>query len=190
MRESAIREAALELLLEVGYDRMSMDSVATRARASKATIYRRWPGKRELVLDALRCRVPEPLEPADTGSLRGDLIATLAVAAEGVAAEDAALLAGMLRAMRAAPEIGECLREQMFEAKQSVGRTIVARAVARGELGPHADPGVLAEIAPAVMFFRVLVTGQPVDAEFLAHVADDVLVPLLIRSARVRQETL
>jgi AcrR family transcriptional regulator len=190
LRESAIREAALELLLEVGYDRMSMDAVASRARASKATIYRRWPGKRELVVDAIRCRAPQHVELTDTGSLRGDLIHTLATLAEGIGADDADLLAGVLRAMRSAPEIGDILRVQMLEAKRSVGREIVARAVARGELGPDADPEVFNEVAPALMFFRVLVTGLPVDDEFLAHVADDVLLPLLIRSASIRQEKL
>ena len=76
-REFAICDAALALLAEVGYDRMSMDAVAARARASKATIYRRWPGKRELVLEAVRTRVADIVEPPDTGSLSGDIIATL-----------------------------------------------------------------------------------------------------------------
>jgi AcrR family transcriptional regulator len=187
-RESAICDAALELLAEVGYDRMSMDAVATRAHASKATIYRRWPGKRELVVDAIRCRAPHQVELVDTGSLRGDLITTLRTLADGIGADDAALLAGVLRAMRGAPEIAETLRTQMLEDKRAVGRTIVARAVTRGELGPDADPDVFHEVAPALMFFRVLVTGGAVDEEFLAHVADDVLVPLLIRSAGNRQE--
>jgi AcrR family transcriptional regulator len=187
-RESAICEAAVELLLEVGYDRMSMDAVAARAHASKATIYRRWPGKRELVVDAIRCRAPQHIEPADTGSLRGDLIAVLGTVADGIGAHELDLLAGVLRAMRNAPEIAEILRAQMLEDKRSIGRTIVARAVARGELGPDADPETLNEVAPAVMFFRVLVTGGAVDTRFLAHVADDVLVPLLIRSAGNRQE--
>src|ERR1700710_916480 len=102
-RESAICAAALELLAEVGYDRMSMDAVASRAKASKATIYRRWPGKRELVVHAIRCRGPQHVEPPDTGSLRGDILATLRLAHEGIASEDLALLAGVLRAMRGAP---------------------------------------------------------------------------------------
>lgn len=178
-RESAIRTAALELLVEVGYDRMSMDAVAARARASKATIYRRWPGKRELVVDAIRCRGPQQVEPADTGSLRGDIIASLRSIHEGIGGEDVALLAGVLRAMRAVPEIAGPLRSQVIEDKRNVSRTIVRRAVERGELGPAADPAVFHEVAPALMFFRVLVTGEPVDDDFLAHVADDVLIPLL-----------
>jgi AcrR family transcriptional regulator len=194
-RESAICAAALELLAEVGYDQMSMDAVAARARASKATIYRRWPGKRELVVHAIRCRGPQHMELPDTGSLRGDIIATLRMVHEGIGAQDVALLAGVLRAMRGAPEIADTLRKQVIEDKREVGRTIVRRAVERGELGPAADPEMFHEVAPALMFFRVLVTGEPVDDDFLAHAADDVLIPLLACSGTratvptVRQET-
>jgi AcrR family transcriptional regulator len=194
-RESAICTAALELLAEVGYDQMSMDAVAGRARASKATIYRRWPGKRELVVHAIRCRGPQDLELPDTGSLRGDIIATLRMVQDGIGAQDVALLAGVLRAMRAAPEIAEPLRKQMLDEKREIGRTIVRRAIERGELGPAADPEMFQEVAPALMFFRVLVTGEPIDEDFLAHAADDVLIPLLACSGArstvptARQET-
>jgi AcrR family transcriptional regulator len=189
-REVAICDAALALLAEVGYDRMSMDAVAARARASKATIYRRWPGKRELVLDAVRTRVADIVEPPDTGSLRGDIIATLRVMADGIGGQDAALMAGVLRAMRSTPELADCVRTQVLERKRYIGRILVERAVARGELPPDADHGVWHEVAPALMFFRILVTDEPVDDAFLTHVADDVLVPLLVRSGQttVRQE--
>lgn len=188
-RESAICSAALELLVEVGYDRMSMDAVAARAHASKATIYRRWPGKRELVLDAIRTRGPKVVVPPDTGTLRGDIIAALRTVNDGVGGEDLALVAGVLRAMRSTPELADCLRAKVIEEKRDVSATIVERAVARGELGPQADPDILHEVAPALVIFRVLVTGQPVNDEFLAHIADDVLVPLLSCSNRsTRQE--
>ena len=103
--DAAICDATLALLAEVGYDRMSMDAVAARARASKATIYRRWPGKRELVLDALRSRHDQLHSPVDTGSLRGDLVAAFRAMADRPGAEDAELMAGVLRAMRTAPEL-------------------------------------------------------------------------------------
>ena len=100
--------------------------------------------------------------------------------AEGIGGEDAALMAGVLRAMRAAPELGSCMRDQVIEAKRSSARTIVARAVARGELPPAADPGPLHEIAPALVFW-LLFCGQPLDEPFREHVVDDVLIPLLNR---------
>ena len=183
-REVAICDAALALLLEVGYDRMSMDAVAARAKASKATIYRRWPGKQELVLDAVRARGPGLVVTEDTGSLRGDLVATYSAARHGSAADDADLIAGLLRAMRSTPELADCVRTQVLEQKRYIGQVLVERAVARGELPTDADPDVWHEVAPALMFFRILVTDGPVDDAFLTHVADDVLVPLLARSGQ------
>jgi AcrR family transcriptional regulator len=108
-RDAAICDAALALLAEVGYDRMSMDAVAARAHASKATIYRRWPGKRELVLEAVRSRSPARLTPPDTGTLRGDIIASLRMMSDGIGGQDAALMAGVLRAMRSTPDLA-CAR--------------------------------------------------------------------------------
>ena len=71
-RDGALREAALELLADVGYDRLTLEAVAARARAGKTTIYRRWSGKAELVVDAL-VSAKGPLGFPDTGSLAGDL---------------------------------------------------------------------------------------------------------------------
>jgi AcrR family transcriptional regulator len=183
-RDVAICDATLALLLEVGYDRMSMDAVAARAHASKATIYRRWPGKQELVLDAVKARGVGLTVAEDTGSLRGDLVATYRSAVHGSAADDADLIAGVLRAMRTAPELADCVRSQVIESKCDVSRVIVTRAVARGELPSDTDPLILHEVASALWFHRVLVVGGPVDDAFIAHVVDDVLMPLLDRSSR------
>jgi AcrR family transcriptional regulator len=183
-RDVAICDATLALLLEVGYDRMSMDAVAARAHASKATIYRRWPGKQELVLDAVKARGVVLTVAEDTGSLRGDLVATYRSAAHGSAADDADLIAGVLRAMRSTPELADCVRTQAVESKCEIARTIVARAVARGELPEETDPLILHEVASALWFHRVLVVGARVDDAFITHVVDDVLMPLLDRSSR------
>jgi AcrR family transcriptional regulator len=183
-RDVAICDATLALLLEVGYDRMSMDAIAARAHASKATIYRRWPGKQELVLDAVKSRGVGLTVAEDTGSLRGDLVATYRSAVHGSAADDADLIAGVLRAMRTAPELADCVRSQVIESKCDVSRVIVARAVTRGELPAETDPLILHEVASALWFHRVLVVGGPVDDAFIAHVVDDVLMPLLDRSSR------
>lgn len=179
-REQAILDAAVELLGEVGYDRMSMESVAHRARASKATIYRRWPGKAELVVEAVRRRTCADLAPVDTGSLRGDLLAFLAAAGLPIA-EDATLLSGVILAMRSDPTLATLLREQMSGDKAAAAVALVTRAIQRGELPATADARLVPEIAPAVVFFRLLVTGEPVDQTFLVHLVDDVLIPLLGR---------
>src|ERR1700677_2004443 len=103
-RDAALREAALELLAEIGYDRLSIDAVAARARASKMTIYRRWSGKAELVVDALRClKKPRPMP--DTGSLRGDLTAMAGSSESPDARFDAKLVLGMVSALARNPEL-------------------------------------------------------------------------------------
>src|SRR3954469_17088186 len=79
-RRQAILDAALTLVAEVGYDRTTVDAIATKAGVSKPTLYRRWPhGKPELVADAIRKRNAEASRTPDTGSLRGDLLALTAL---------------------------------------------------------------------------------------------------------------
>jgi hypothetical protein len=85
--------------------------------------------------------------------------------------------------MRCTPELGDCVRDQVLESKLDVSRTIVERAVERGELPPGTDPLLLHEVASALWFHRVLVVGAPVDDAFIAHVVDDVLLPMLDRSS-------
>lgn len=178
-RDVAICDATLALLAEVGYDRMSMDAVAARAHASKATIYRRWPGKRELVLDALHTRHGPSESPPDTGTLRGDLVTSLRAMAGSGGCDEGELMAGVLRAMRHSPELGNCMRGEVLDRKRATFRTIVDRAVLRGEL-PSAAPADLAhEVAGALWVQRVLVVGGEVDDAFIVHVTDDVLIPLL-----------
>lgn len=83
--DEAIFQAVLDELAEVGYARLTMEGVAQRARAGKASLYRRWPTRIELVMDAVYSRLPDPSAPPDTGSLRGDLLALLRANAEALA---------------------------------------------------------------------------------------------------------
>jgi len=179
VREQVILDTAVALLAEVGYDRMSMDALATRAQASKATIYRRWPGKAELVVEAVRRRSSHEFATADTGSLRGDLLATLRRTACTVGADDAALVAGVVLAMRTDPELAALMRGQVVEDKRSATHALVERAVARGEVPADVDRDLVHELAPAMVFFRLLVSGEPLDEPFFLHLVDDVLLPLL-----------
>jgi len=179
VREQVILDTAVALLAEVGYDRMSMDALATRAQASKATIYRRWPGKAELVVEAVRRRSSHEFATADTGSLRGDLLATLRGTACTVGADDAALVAGVVLAMRTDPELAALMRGQVVEDKRSATHALVERAVARGEVPAEVDRDLVQELAPAMVFFRLLVSGEPLDEPFFLHLVDDVLLPLL-----------
>ncbi|MBO0728623.1 MAG: TetR/AcrR family transcriptional regulator [Acidimicrobiaceae bacterium] len=176
-REQAILDAALELVAEVGMDRMSMDAVAARAKASKATIYRRWPGKTELVLEAIQRLSPTSDELADTGSLRGDLLAATRVMCANMSGVDGGLMCGLAAAIRNDAALGQALG-RMHEAKEAVTATIVARAKARGELPDSTDAALISEVAPGVTLNRLL-NGEPLDEPFVIHLVDRILLPLL-----------
>lgn len=179
-RERAILDAALDLVAEVGYDRMSIDALAARARSSKATIYRRWPGKAQVVGDALRRKAcAAEMEVPDTGSLRGDLLAAMIARRDTLTGEDADLFIGLLAAARHDPELASALHGQLQDDKAHLAGVIVARAVARREVPPTADPSLIQDIVPAVLITRVVLLRQPTDDAFLAHIVDDVVVPLL-----------
>jgi AcrR family transcriptional regulator len=176
-REQAILDAALELVMEVGYDRLSMDALAERARAGKATIYRHWSGKAQVVAEAIRRRKSEHEIRPDTGSLRGDLRAALGHMCDSVTADEG-LVAGVMSAMRSDPELAELMRTQVLDQHGKLD-AIVERAIARGELPVGSSAALAYEVAPAVVMSRLLFQNLPMDEAFTDHLVDDVILPLL-----------
>ena len=182
-RRVAICEAVFELLGEVGYDRMSMDAVAARARASKATIYRGWPTKPDLVMDAFEHRFGGSFEPQDTGTLRGDLLALLTAACEVANSPDGDVMTGLMTAATRNPELAGMIRRCVYEAKRSAYDTIVRRAVERGELPAGATAELLQEILQAMVLNRALWNEAPLDEAFATRMVDRVLLPVLRQPA-------
>jgi AcrR family transcriptional regulator len=181
-REQAILDAALSLVMEVGYDRLSMDALAERAHAGKATIYRHWSGKAEVVVEAIRRRKCDAAVPAQhTGSLRGDLVATLDCMNSSMSSEDSALLVGVLSAMHKDQELADLMRSQVIDARKDMLDEILERAVAAGELTAGTDATVVDEVLSAMFFNRLVISGEPIDDAFITHMVDDVVLPLLRR---------
>jgi AcrR family transcriptional regulator len=176
-RDVAIRDAALDLLSEIGYDRLTMDAVAARAHASKATIYRRWQGKAALVVDALNCSKGTMQEP-DTGSLAGDLEALGDVSCSQESRFNAQIMLGLITALAHDVELRDVFRERMIEPRTRAIRQIFERAVARGEVSPERNLDLLVAIFPALMIHQVLITGELPDADFSSHVINDMILPL------------
>jgi AcrR family transcriptional regulator len=178
-REQAILDSALAVLADVGYDRMTVEAVAVAARASKATIYRRWPGKAELVVEALRRVGPDPEDaPADTGSLRGDLLAMAALSCAHIDGMDGRLLCGLAGAARLDPDLAAALKRKTAESKAPWLAAIVARAAARGEVASGTDPDLIFELVLSLGLTRAL-QGDRLDDAFTLHVVDDILLPVL-----------
>jgi AcrR family transcriptional regulator len=180
-RREAILQAALTLVAEVGYDRMTVEALAARAGVSKPTIYRRWPGgKPEIVTDAIRSKHERADTLPDAGSLRGDLLAMLAVMVEHTD-EDAHLAAGLIGQLRSSPELAALMRDEVVDHERRRYGTLIARAVARGELsaGARITP-LLGDVAGSVIFTRAVVTPyEPLDLPFLEELVDHVLLPIL-----------
>lgn len=181
--DAAILGAALTLVAEVGFDRMSIEEVARRASTAKTSVYRRWPSKDALVLSAVRFYMRETPEPRgsgpadDTGSLRGDLLAHARRLAARLTRERVAIFAGLLVAMRANPTLADAVRGQLIEAEIGVVQLLLQRAVKRGELREDRPAALLAMLLPAVLFTRLLVLDAPLDDQFLTRLVDQVLVP-------------
>lgn len=183
-RRTAVLESVYALLAEVGYDRMTMDAVAARAHVSKATIYRTWPDKPDLVAEALGRRFQENTVPTDTGSLRGDLMALVTAACETCNGPAGEVVSGVLTAAALNPSLARTLHESLYERKHAIHQTVVRRAVDRGEVHPDTDPHLLHEVLFALVLTRRLKVNEPFDERFARHVVDDVLVPVLTNRAR------
>lgn len=180
----AILEATLDVLSETGFDGLTIDGVAARAKASKATIYRKWEGKADLVAEAVAKWHGVEIHAPDTGSLRGDLLATCRLLHDKLRSPQATVFVGLLRAIQDDPALAEALRAQTHGHAEAAYREIIDRATARGEISGCPDPELVFSIAPAVMFFRHLFTGDPVDEQLLVRLVDDVLLPALDRTSR------
>ncbi|MEU3961007.1 TetR/AcrR family transcriptional regulator [Streptomyces buecherae] len=172
----AILDATRAALVELGWGKLTMSDVAARAKVAKTTLYRRWAGKSELVVDAVADLFDEHLELPDRGSLHADV--------EGVVLQFAALLERpetktALMAVVAESTRDEALRDRIRSAIVERQKRLVLlgreRAQARGELPRDADPTVAASQADLIfdliagtVVHRALVSAEPVDAQWAA----------------------
>jgi AcrR family transcriptional regulator len=180
---AAIFDAALAELTEVGYARLTMERVAARARTSKASLYKRWPGRADLVLAALRHRRGEPSPTPDTGSLHGDVLALLRAGA----AQLNGLMGDVVRGLMA-EGLGEAtpiatVRTTMFDTRNRRMTEVLERAAARGEIRAEAITPRYVAVASALVDHHFLFYGAPIADDVLTGIVDDVLLPLLTRPA-------
>ena len=178
----AIYQATLDELAEVGYARLTMERVAERARASKASLYRRWPTRIELVMDAVYHVLPDALSVPDTGSLRGDVLAALRRTAEALAGPAGEAMRGLLSEALADESRAATFRENSQGTGRRLMREIVRRAVERGEVAPEAVTPRRLDAGQALLRQHFLFQGLPIPDELLVQIADEVMVPLFTRA--------
>lgn len=179
-REQEILDATLEILAEVGYDRLTMDAVAAKAKASKATLYRRWTNKVSLVIEALQHSKSAPEAP-DTGSLRGDL-QSLMCGMGGLADSTAvAEFASVLTAIARDADFADAFRNQVVGPKIAISRLIWERARERGELRDDLDLALLEPALAGIILHRVFVMGEQPDPDLITRVIDQIILPAAVR---------
>ena len=181
-REREILDAALEVLSEVGYDRLTMDAVAQRAKASKATLYRRWNSKATLVVDALATQKSSPPVP-DSGDLRTDLL-TAFCGMGGLTDHDTTSTFGaVMTALSTDPEFAKEFRTRVLVPKSQLSRSLFERAAARGEIRADLDLDLVAPALAGIVLHRLFVMGEKPGPALIERVIDQIILPAVTPQA-------
>ncbi|MER6464407.1 TetR/AcrR family transcriptional regulator [Streptomyces sp. NPDC001288] len=181
-REAELYEAVLDLLREVGYDALTMDAVAARTKSSKATLYRQWGGKAELVAKAVRHNKPggAGFGTIDTGSLRGDLHALTLRSDDCQMEQNSALMRGLAMAVHGNPDLLEAFKEHLIGPEMAEFHQVLQRAIDRGEVRAD-NPAIDFVMHMMIGGFaaRSLIDEQPPNQAFILSYIDAVVLPAL-----------
>ncbi len=174
--DQAIREAAVELFAESGFEGVSVEDVAARAGVSRATIYRRYPSKVDLIVEAGGCLVTDDIAFPDTGNLRDDLRGLARSLVKGFKDSPAGrVMPVMVFERRRYPELDAGYRRFLRD-RRARTRQVLDRAVERGELPSDADVAVMSSMLVGPIFHRLMITQEPLNDAFV-----DTLVDALLR---------
>jgi AcrR family transcriptional regulator len=182
-RDADILEATLDVLAETGYDGMTIDMVATRAKAGKATVYRRWESKADLVIDAVACmKAPVDLDDLpDTGSLRGDLVAMSKTPTMQDAERKLKIMGGLVSLLEREPGLAEAAHETITAPRMAINRALIQRAIDRGEARADCDVELISLVSTSMVSYRTLMLRKPIDRAFLLSVIDGVILPAVLK---------
>jgi len=178
--EAALLAAAWQELVEAGFARLTMESVAARAKTGVAVLYRRWPNKDDLVIAAIRHHgTTHPVDIPDTGSLRGDMIALLTSFSStrvSFAATVSAVFSGLLSTTGLTPAQ---VREKILADRPLQSHQIFARAHERGEIDLDRIPPAVLTMPFDLIRHDMLMTYQPIPPERVLAIVDDLFMPLV-----------
>ena len=174
--DRAILEATLELIAERGIHEFRTDDVAAQAGVGKGAIYRRYPSKDELVTAAIAGLVNEEIVVPDTGSTGADLLALMHEAVELYSGSlPGQLMPSLVGAMAQRPELARVVRDGFLANRRAALGEVLRRGIARGDLRPDLDLELALDVLGGPLFYRLLVTGGPIDEQLAAGVAELIL---------------
>jgi AcrR family transcriptional regulator len=174
--DRAILKATRELMAEVGVYEFRTADLAARARVGKGAIYRRYGSKDELVTAAIASLVSEEIVVPDTGSTHSDLLVLMREAVEVYRGPGAGrLMPNLVGAMARKPQLAKAVREGFLTGRRAALSEVLRRGVARGDLRPDLDFELALDLLGGPLFYRLLITGGPIDEQLAAGVADLIL---------------
>lgn len=179
-REAELLAVTLQLLQEHGYDGLTVDAVANIARASKATVYRRWPSKAELVLAAFTEGVRQVAVPPDTGTLRGDLLKLGEVVCQQ-AKQHASTIRAVLVEVSRHPALNDAMQHNFIDQRKALIQQVLREAVERGEIAKTAVTDDLWDLLPGYLIWRSIVPDRPPTRRTVQALVDNFIIPGLTR---------
>ena len=170
----------MQLLQQHGYDRLTVDAVAAAAHASKATVYRRWPSKAELVLAAFIESCRQVAVAPETGTLRGDLLRLGEVICQQ-AHQQAGTIRAVLVEVSRHPALREALQQEFLDQRKALIHDVLHQAADRGEIDNAVISDELWDLLPGYLIFRSIMPNRPPTEHTVRALVDDVLIPSLTR---------
>lgn len=178
-RERELLAVTFRLLRQHGYDGLTVDEIAAEAHASKATVYRSWPTKAELVLAAFTEGIEQDADPPDTGTLRGDLVAMGDMVCSH-AREHATTMRAVLSELSRIPALHTAM-QRFLGGRRSMFWDVLQRAAERGEITQAATTAELWDLLPGYLVYRAVVEDRPATRKTVRTLVDDVILPGLVR---------
>lgn len=183
--EEAIFEATLDQLTSGGYARLTMEGVAGAARTGKAALYRRWASKVELVIDALESTLPPPADIPDLGSARSELLLLIDRFAAALESRAGGAVHALMNELDHDQVQAQVFRnfvvDRVVNPTKAATLDILLRGERRGDVRPGAANAMTADVAPAMLMYRVKVCGGRLAPGFCAELVDEVLLPMVRR---------
>lgn len=177
-RDEAIIDATIDVLVRDGYDRLTMEGIAAAAGVGKATVYRRWSTKAELVIDAMAALKPA-IDTIDSGTLEGDIELLIASSCSPHSQRLQQVMVSVCSALPREPDLLQAFKDRFTEPRIARITTMLERARGRGELGPEVDVAIAASLVPSLMLQRALMTGKPAGRVYAEQIVGSVLLPVL-----------
>lgn len=170
-----VLEAALDLLERTSYDHITVDGLAERAGASKATLYRWWPNKAAILIEAFRELVAPELPFPNTGSLREDIRQQLQNFTRMLTSRRGRMLASFIAGAQGDQEIRDALRGCWILPRRQEAKIALERNRERGELRPEVDLDFLLDMLYGPLYYRLLLGGEPLTPEYAEALANQVV---------------